>query len=255
MTKKAKDAAQALAAAPVLWQEEWVDLDTVQRHAPWQVRHKLNDKAVKLYRAQTEAGSVPPPIKVARLPNGALYLVDGWHRIEAGALQSMPSLVGQEVLAHVASLSEKDAQWEAARANMTHGVQLGPKDRRNVFRAFIKARKHRRPDGQFVTYRDIAAELGMPWSTLRNWMRQDFPSVFKAMGGAEGGNPDAEQPPVEMVSLEEQQKREALKALEDTGRGLEEMSAQGRWEVVEQLRRVMDKAMSLGVEEPLPEAF
>ena len=75
MTKQADNQPSSAAPEPD-WQEEWVQLDAVTRHGPYQVRRKLDPEAVKRYRDRTEGGSVPPPIKVARIDN-VLYLIDG----------------------------------------------------------------------------------------------------------------------------------------------------------------------------------
>ena len=65
-----------------------------------------------------------------------------------------------------------------------HGLPLA-KEYRRKFQAFVRARKHHRVDGSLKSYPEIALEIGgaRGYTTIRNWMRQDFPSVFRAMGG------------------------------------------------------------------------
>jgi hypothetical protein len=84
-------------------------------------------------------------------------------------------------------MSMREAEWQAAAANMDHGVQLKPTERRGVFRAFIRARKHKNRAGQHLSYRDIGAKLGMNHNTLRNWMEKDFPDTFRAMSKEDPG--------------------------------------------------------------------
>ncbi|HEV2173067.1 MAG TPA: hypothetical protein VGR71_05845 [Nitrospira sp.] len=81
--------------------------------------------------------------------------------------------------------SEQEVRWLAAKANLTHGWPLKAKEYREVFRVYIRARNHRRKDKSFKSYREIAAEIGgaRGHTTIRNWMRKDFPSVFRAMQG------------------------------------------------------------------------
>lgn len=172
------------------WQEEWVSLDEVCQMPSMQVRKKLDKRAIAQYRSMTSAGSTPPFIKVACVPAARggkrerLLLVDGWHRMEAGALV----MEGALVRALVASMSEDAARWEAAQANMHHGVQLKPSERRAVFAAYVKAGKHRTREG-YKSWRTMASELMQPHSTLRTWMRKDFRHIYARMSGDEGDQP------------------------------------------------------------------
>lgn len=236
------------------WQEEWVQLDEVTRHGPYQVRRKLDLEAVKRYRDRTEGGSVPPPIKVARI-DGVLYLIDGWHRVEARALQT--DMWGS-VLALVASMSPGQARWEAAKANMGHGVPLKTRDYRSVFQAFIKAKQHHKAKGQLMSYREMAEAigLGIAHTTLRNWTMKDFPKLFTALGGAEGGNHDADLQPPEPPTLEQEHSEEAGKALSSLAQHVKAMALpQSRWMVLQGLEALVVAVQAAGVEQPEPEPF
>lgn len=193
------------------WREEWLPLTDIIQHEPFQVRNKLDYGAISRYREMTAAEQEPPPIRVARV-KGALYLVDGWHRMEAGALQRSSDSFTETVLALVADMSEPQARWEAAKANMGHGVRLKTQEYRNVFHAFIHAKRHIKPGGKYMSYREIGKELGKPHRTIHEWTRKDFPGLFKKMGGghqeAPGGLGDPERP-----SLEEQHREAACSAL------------------------------------------
>jgi hypothetical protein len=140
----------------------------------------LDRGTVKKYASAYRADVTMPPVKVADL-KGALILTDGWHRVAA-----RESLGEQRVEAIVVpASSEKEVRWLAAQANLEHGLPLKPKQYREVFRAYIKARRHRNENGSFKSYRDIATELGgaRGHTTIRNWMEKDFPGVYRAMGG------------------------------------------------------------------------
>lgn len=237
------------AQAEPQWQEEWLPLADIIQHAPFQVRSKLDPGAIYRYREMTAAEQLPPPIKVARV-NGALYLVDGWHRMEAGALQvSRGDSWSENVLALVAGMSAEQAQWEAARANMGHGVQLKAREYRKVFHAFIRAKRHIKSGGKRMSYREIGKEIGKPHRTIHQWTREDFPGLARAMGGnhqeAPGGLGDPVRP-----SLEEEHREAAncaLVTLLQHASALE--SPEERGALVEALEAAAEKLRARGIAE------
>ena len=79
---------------------------------------------------------------------------------------------------------QREAEWLAANLNTEHGSPPKAKEYRRIFQAFVGARKHYRADGSLKSYREIAAEIGgaRGYTTIRNWVKQDFPSVFQAKG-------------------------------------------------------------------------
>lgn len=201
----------------------------------------------------TNAGMEPPPIKLARV-GGKLYLVDGWHRMEAGALQLSRGFgEGCEVAAKVADLTKAEAMWEAAQANMGHGVPLKAKDLHAVFKAFVRAKRHVKPNGTLMSYRDIAPFIGKPHTTIRHWMLRYFPATAAKMGGMENGNPEAGEPPV--VDLVEEHKAQALEGLLNITQRLDLLTPEARWEVLQGLDKARDDAIRLGVKEPEPADF
>jgi hypothetical protein len=233
------------------WVAQWIPLQAVTKLDALQVRHKLDPAAVKRYGDMTRNGSTPPPIKVARTPAGALFLVDGWHRLEAGALETRPSfdVHGDEVLAEVAELSEAQARWEAARANLGHGVPLKPREMRNVFRAFIKAGQHKKgPRGALMSYREMSQHIaGISHTSLRNWMAKDFHRLFQDMGGVEHGNDQAQQPPTVPLSFAEQQALQAIHAAKEARDGLHQLTPQGRRDLFAVWQDAMSEAESNGL--------
>ena len=152
-----------------------------------QVRSATDPAVVKRYQQAMASGEVFPLLVAAEL-EAILILVDGFHRI--AAMKAL-GIDATEVKVHrVASLEE--ARWLAGKANLRHGKQLKPRERREVFRAYVHAGQHRfrgRKGGRLKSYREMSADLGgVPHSSLRNWTRRDFPSVFRAMSG---GSDDA----------------------------------------------------------------
>ncbi|NBD22233.1 hypothetical protein GTZ97_16380 [Aquabacterium fontiphilum] len=200
MAAKPETESQQSCGDGIEWREEWLSRSEVIRSNTLQVRHKVDDAAVRRYCEMTKAGSQPPPIKVAAVTEGGKtnhYLIDGFHRWAAGALVLQGPEYDPMVLALVAPMSMREAAWAAADANMRHGVQLKRKERRDVFRAFIRAGKHRTRGG-YLTGRQIAATLMMSHSTIAYWLKKDFPGIAQRMGSDAGAAPGGlrELPPV-----------------------------------------------------------
>ena len=168
-----------------------LDVASITLLPQMQLRTKTDPATVKRYAQAMNHGVVFPPILVANLA-GVLILVDGFHRVAA-----MTSLGIRQTPAEVREVATlEEARWLAAKANLTHGLPLKTKERRAVFRAYVKASQHRYGGdrGGLKSYREMAGDLGgAHYTTLRNWMRSDFPSVFAAMsddtGAALGGLP------------------------------------------------------------------
>ncbi|MDE2394681.1 MAG: hypothetical protein KGM91_04505 [Burkholderiales bacterium] len=250
MKKGPSRSAEALQPA---WCEEWVPLAEICRIDKLQVRHKLNQGAVTRYRDMTDAGKVAPPIKLGRVKSGALYLVDGWHRMEAGALDTQEDFNGTGgtlVRALVADLTDAEVRWESAIANEGHGVQLKPSEYRNVFRAFILAKKHRKARGELMTYREIGEAIGKGHRTIHEWMRKDFPRMAARMGRDPHGNPGAGPPVGRVPSLADEQCEQTLRAVRDARAGLATMTPEHRHRVAEELRSLLAEVTQLGATAP-----
>jgi ParB/Sulfiredoxin domain len=204
-----------------------LDRGTVRRYA-------------QVFRSEREM----PPIKVAEL-NGALILVDGWHRV--AALESIGTWDVDAVIEPVAS--QREADWLAAKANTEHGLPLKPKEYRKVFQAFVRAKKHRRDDGSFKSYREIAAEIGgaRGHTTIRNWMQKDFPRTFRAMSGRDDGfdpSQDYNQPTVSLEGI-------VFEALKDARAAMPAVTdPDERGQVVVLLEEMLNEAKSRPWERP-----
>jgi ParB-like nuclease domain len=153
----------------------------------WQVRAGLNDRVIRDYVTATIHGRMPP-IRLARV-NGALMLVDGWHRLAAAK-----KLERSTIMAIVEDMTEQDARWAAADANTTHGLPLRHAEKRKVFRGYVQT-EHHKEKRRFKSYREIARELHgiVGKSTLQRWMEADFPEVAAKMSSgrsAEGALPE-----------------------------------------------------------------
>lgn len=254
-----------ITAAETQWREEWVRLDAIIQHGPLQVRTKLDNKAVKHYQDWTKAGREPPPIRLG-LVKGKMYLVDGWHRMQAGALvtrlgQSRPgddfSLAtgAQEVRALVADMIDRQVRWEAAKANMVHGVPLKPADYRNAFRAFIAAKEHIKANGEYMSLREMGAVFGKGHTTVYHWVKKFCPAILAKLdssnhGNLEGGTGAA---PLSLHEEHEQEARRLVQAVMQHARALE--SPVSRWSLLKALEEAAGTLRALGVEEPTPSDF
>lgn len=117
-----------------------------------------------------------PPVRLARV-NGALMLVDGWHRLAAAK-----RFEREYINAVVEDMTEDQARWAAAEANTTHGLPLKRAEKREVFRRYVQTEQHRE-GRRLKSYRDIARNLhGIAGkSSLQRWMESDFPLIAARM--------------------------------------------------------------------------
>jgi hypothetical protein len=212
------------------WAEQYVPLAAIIKHRPFQIRKRLDAGAVRRYREMARAGRVAPPIKVG-LIRGAHYLLDGWHRMEAGALTT----AGDDVLALVATMTDREARWIAADANTGHGVPLKASEMRGLLGAFIKAGQHKKAHGALMSYREMGEALGKPHTTIRNWVAKDFPKLFRSLQADGMGNPSPGMPPGTRTSLDDErigQAREAARTLQQIGDILTTAEARGDLTVI-----------------------
>jgi hypothetical protein len=242
-----KVANSAGTAVPISWDEQLVPLAAIIKHKPFQVRKALDKAAVRRYGEMTRAGKIAPPIKVA-LIRGSHYLLDGWHRMAAGALTT----AGADVLALVASMTDKQAMWEAANANTGHGVPLKAAEIRGLFRAFIRSGQHKKAKGQSMSYREMQAALGKPHTTLRNWVREDFPKLFASLRADDVGNPSPIGCNDGLLSLDQQrieQAQEAARTIQQIGDVLTTADARGDLVVILEttLRKLRESGGAISV--------
>ncbi|CAN1557835.1 ParB/Sulfiredoxin [Rhabdaerophilaceae bacterium] len=166
-----------MSAAPLPKCIHIVPLDKIATRQGWQVRARLDDAAIARYATQYRNGTDMEPIRLVRIigGSGALYVLDGRHRLQAAlreALRGLPAVI--------IDTTEQDGLWLAAEANMKHGVPLKKADYRRVFNAFIKAGRHMKGK-RAMSLRDIAGALHgiVAHTTIHGWMRKDFPVLAR----------------------------------------------------------------------------
>lgn len=157
----------------------------IVRDPTLQVRKEMSRETIRNYETAYHNQVELPPLVVTPRPgtfptDSAYLLLSGFHRFEA--LKN----IGQEkikakVIETPLDTSPHVLRWIGGRENLTNGLSLKKKDLRELFRAYVKAGMHRE-GSSLKSYRTIAKELALvTHQTLHNWMREDFPSVFKAM--------------------------------------------------------------------------
>jgi len=155
-----------------------VKLASIVEAGDFRVRRKTSPAVVAQYQRAYSLGNNLPPLRLG-IVSGALVLVDGGHRLAA-----MRALGRTEAEAVVEPMTESEARWRSGQLNLTHGQPLKPAEKREAFRAYVRAGQHKAAPCRFKTYRDMAGELAgiASYSGIRRWMMKDFPRAFRAMG-------------------------------------------------------------------------
>lgn len=137
----------------------------------------------------------------------------------------------------------------------SHGVPFKASEYRNVLEAFIKAGKHRHPNRELMSYRELGAVVGKGHTTVRTWIMKDFPRLARQLGGRDGGNANAQRPASEVFTLADELRDEAMQAVGTIAAGLAGMTPGDRWELVRQLEAARDAAVREGIERPAQPEF
>lgn len=129
----------------------------------------VDKQRVTKYAYDMRRGDGFPAITVASV-DGRLYVLDGFHRVEA-ALQAGIA----DLNAKIAKLSEQAAIREAIKANAHHGLNLNRKDKQNIFRIYLERGDHLRRDGVPKSLRQMRRDLEyiVTHGTIRNWLKAE----------------------------------------------------------------------------------
>lgn len=219
---------------------ERVPLGVIIANDELQVRHKLDLGTVDRYCKAMNAGASFPPPLVARVGGTeALLLIDGFHRLHAMRNAFRPPDELEVELVAVRTMAE--ARWLAAKANLRHGLQLKKSELRDAFRAYVRAKEHRdRRTGALRTYRDIAADLERPVSTIHRWMEKDFPRVFRQMGGFGSENAKGGFHELPAETPEEAMARQLAETLTEAAMAIPAMKPQTRTCIRSAAARIVD---------------
>lgn len=197
-----------------------VSLADIRRDTVFQPREGLDDDNLSKLKGLFKAGTKVDPIVIAFLPDEAVpVIVDGHHRHRA--LESM----GRDTVDAVAATMTRDqAERRAFETNDRHGLPLNRRERRGQLGLIIRRGDHlvrggydKRGQGigiKHKSYAELAEIMGVSKSTVRNWMKADFPDIYRKMGGFEDAQGEGGlQPKPKEFAKEVESVRLALSAL------------------------------------------
>lgn len=195
-------------------------LEDIQIDEPrFQSRNDISGEAVETYAQSYENGADMPPVDIALLDDGRLYLIDGFHRCRArmrmGAAWGFIDAVLHK------NLSEADARFFSIKENMKNGLPLrSRRDREKAFAIYVETGRCRYPNGMLKSYREIAEELTfLGKDTARRYMSSLFPEIARQLSNRYG-EPEARPLEDSSSKTERPEKSTApalLKSLKRTG--------------------------------------
>lgn len=155
-----------------------VAIDDLVAVPEFQIRRRTDPSTVARYAGLLRAGVILPPVKAGRI-EGALVLIDGFHRVEAHRRAGVSA-----IMAEIIPVSEREARWLAAEANMAHGLPLTRSERREAFKAFVQAGRHLDARRRLLSLREMARACGAgSHNTILSWLRKDFPRIARQLQG------------------------------------------------------------------------
>lgn len=141
----------------------------------FQIRDKINKEKVKEYKAAYRNETNMPPVLIANVKK-VLYLVDGFHRIEA--LKELGQRYVDAFIFHTANID--NARFHGALENTKNGLPLKSAEKERIFDLYIQARKYRCVESGYKSIRQIARDLGF-WSpnTVSSRLRKHYGAIYK----------------------------------------------------------------------------
>lgn len=142
------------------WQADELPVDSVRAHKDLQFRvDGLDPKNLRRIVSALEAGGeTKDPIHVARIGK-ALYVVDGFHRLEA-----YRKVGRHNVPALVAKMSLQEAKDTARSFNAMNGKNYSRADKERVWETYLTEGRHLDTLGDVKPSRVISQELGQLYS-------------------------------------------------------------------------------------------
>ena len=162
-----------------------IPLKDIELNTVLQARAAMQPMTVKSYETAYSNGSKFPPLLVAEISSykgeSAYLLLDGWHRHRAMVNINHKEPVEIRAIKIPAGTPIEQLIFIGGRENLNNGLALSAKDKRELFRTYVKG-KHNKKGRSYKSYREIAAELQtVKHQTLHTWMRKDFPAVAVQM--------------------------------------------------------------------------
>lgn len=190
------------------WKRQLLPLQDVRERQGFQLRQLgLSSTLVRTLTRVLEGGGAVEPVKVASIGK-ALYVVDGFHRLEAHRQAGV-----ETISADVARMSVREAEGLALLANTKHGKGLSPADRTAILTRYVERGDHFRDDGRFKSAQDIVDDLNgvMSRETVRRKLRklavdlQEGLKPFKGGWGDEDDDDDEDEGSLGQERIEEAQ--------------------------------------------------
>jgi len=220
--------------------------EIIRDHDTLQVRTEIAPKTVEAYARSMKAGSIFPPVTLYRVED-RLYLVDGFHRVEAAeAMLEAQGKHSQTISAEVFEGTIGDAIAAAAVANTSNGKQMKKKEYRNSFRMLGKSGKLAGMDS-----RSIASVMNYVVShvTIWKWANEDFPGLLEAKP-KKGEKPDFNQERfTDSMTPQEIEQRAAVSSILQASRLLFEgrvTDEEALHDMASTAKDILEKAQELG---------
>lgn len=209
-----------------------IDISSIVRAPHLQPRNKVSEAVVNRYANQMLNGAAFPPVRVHRV-KGVLFLVDGFHRLEAAMANGETT-----IRADIVDSNMDEARTQAALANLQNALQLKPAEYRNVFRMLIGSKDHHNGSkkGRWMTYDEIGKRIGKGKQTVFRWMAEDFPKVAEQMKRVDPMKDTAgELQPMEAMTEQEVLMQTAAGLIKLLQPALTAMEPENRRDMLEQL--------------------
>lgn len=221
-----------------------LQLDALLMLANNQIRTKTDLKTARRYADLMLGGEKFKPIKVTPTDETDVTkgytLVDGWHRVTAAQLNGY-----RTIEAEVVAAASHEIPWLAVEANRRHGLPLRREDKRNAFRAYVRAKRHRTGRGNAVkSASEMAKDLNgiVSRHQLPKWMFTDFPAIYAAMKGNGLEQDEGDQGGLKLRDMDAAYAKEAIASLDTF---MASMRAMNDTRVA---RQVLTKAAALVIE-------
>jgi hypothetical protein len=136
---------------------EVIDIDRLIRDEALQPRAGTDEATVAEYQHAMREGAKFPPVRVVETPDGALRLVDGWHRVEAAERGAYTKLYARVWT----GTHDEDVEF-AATCNTKHGLRRSEADLAKVVAMLVALSKWRQASNV-----EIAKHIGVGEATIR----------------------------------------------------------------------------------------
>jgi len=163
-----------------------VRIEELAEDTRFQSRTRTDRATVEEYKELMSEGVDMPPITVA-LVDDSLFIVDGWHRVQAAK-----ELDWSSIPADVSTMTENEAIWKSAGANQSHGLRRSNADKLRAVETALSS-----PTSEMMSDREIARKIGVSHEFVRRRRTGSVEDNVEEVDNAdatEGGDVPAEEP-------------------------------------------------------------